>query len=630
MKHCLTVGLITAVSFCSFAAEYNAPIRAVTVYDSSALITRGTTVNLPAGTSVITIPGLLNTINSKTLTAKIISPDAAVSSVALRYKVQPPPANAEVTKCRLALETAEQAYGHNQDQQKQVRDEIQRLQKLSPAAPPRKADGKPQQYDPAAADALLTYIQTSLTAQYNALRELEKQGETLNRNRITAREAYNKLKSQNHITKVTAEITVHARQAVRAPLEITYQIHHVSWYPAYEIRVNPENHLVQISSFAILQQSTGENWQNIPVCFSTAIPSLSADLPQLTTKKITEQFVTPQPVAARSRFMMRKEKHYAPQAAAYSQDTNTAGAQNSYIKQQGIWKNTIQFNNGKELTINEPLEQVSDDTIQYRTASGQTATINLNEVKQISAVSTATQGLDYPIHKLKNPAKATAGLDFKFHSAAPVNAPSNGEYQKIPLTTQTLQGTMYYHFIPHYSRHAYRKCEIVPEKTMAILAGPAGIFYGSEFIGNTDLQTILPSEGKKFTVNVGVDQRIKLKRTISKKAEDTGVFTDLRKTSFRIETTFSNPTGKSMKYELIEQIPATSTDKIRITDIKLDNTTLKHTGKYGQDDMKTLAPGAAAKHVLTYTIQYPANYIITHRIHGGRPIPGFGLEEKQK
>ena len=50
----------------------------------------------------------------------------------------------------------------------------------------------------------------------------------------------------------------------------------------------------------------------------------------------------------------------------------------------------------------------------------------------------------------------------------------------------------------------------------------------------------------------------------------------------------------------------------------------------GQDDMKTLAPGAAAKHVLTYTIQYPANYIITHRIHGGRPIPGFGLEEKQK
>ena len=328
--------------------------------------------------------------------------------------------------------------------------------------------------------------------------------------------------------------------------------------------------------------------------------------------------------------MMRKQKNYVTQAAAYSPETKTKGAQKFYINQQGIWKNTIQFNNGKELTINEPLKQISDDMIQYRTASGQTATVNLNEVKQISAVSTATQGLDYPFHKLKNPAKATAGLDFKFHSAAPVNAPSNGQYQKIPLTTQTLQGSMYYHFIPHYSAHAYRKCEIVPDKTMAILAGPAGIFYGSEFIGNTDLQTILPSDGKKFTVNVGVDQRIKLKRTISKKAEDTGVFTDLRKTSFRIETTFSNPTGKTMKYELIEQIPATSTDKIRITNIELNNTALKHTGKYGQADIKTLASGATAKHVLTYTIEYPANYIITHRIRGGRPMPGFGLEEKQK
>ena len=104
MKLGLTVGIISAVSFCSFAAEYTAPIRAVTVYDSSALVTRGTTVNLPAGKSVIAIPGLHNTVNSNTIAAKVISPDVTVTSVALRYKVQPPPPDAEVTKCRLALE----------------------------------------------------------------------------------------------------------------------------------------------------------------------------------------------------------------------------------------------------------------------------------------------------------------------------------------------------------------------------------------------------------------------------------------------------------------------------------------------------------------------------------------------
>jgi hypothetical protein len=85
-----------------------------------------------------------------------------------------------------------------------------------------------------------------------------------------------------------------------------------------------------------------------------------------------------------------------------------------------------------------------------------------------------------------------------------------------------------------------------------------------------------------------------------------------------------------MKYEFIEQIPATSTDKIRITNIKLNNTALKHTGKYGQGTKKTLAAGATAKHVLTFTIEYPANHIITHRIRNGRPMPGFGLEESQK
>lgn len=626
MKSYLTLLTMAAVTVCLAAAEYTAPIRSVTVYDSTALVKRRTVVTLPAGKSVITIPGLNRAIDNNSLTAKVISPDVTVSAVAIRYKVQPPPPDAEVTKLRLAMEAAGKAVERNQDQQKLVRDEIERLKKSVPAAPPRKADGKPQQYDPAAAEAFLNYIETSLDAQYKALRKLEHQWDELQKKLTFAKEAYNKVSSQNRISRITAELSLNARKAVKAPLELTYLINNASWYPAYEIRVNPDDHKVQFSSFAILRQTTGENWQNVPLCFSTAIPSLSADLPQLTQRKITERFVMPSPPVPRPIRQTRWKKKTS--GKTFSSRARVQKTQKSYIKQQGLWKNTIQFNDGRQILINAPLEQVSDDVINYRTASGKVTSLDMRNIKQISAVSTIPQGLDYPKWKLKNPASATAGLDFKFHSAAPVNALSDGQYQKIPLSTVTLPGDLYYYFIPHYSPHAYRKCDILPDKTMAIPAGPAGIFYGSEFIGNTDLATILPSEARKFSVNVGVDQRIKLKRTVQQKAEDTGLFTDLRKTSFRIENVFLNSTGKNIRYEIIEQVPATSTDKIKILNMKWDNTLLKHSGTHKK--MLTLPAGATAKHVLTYAIEYPADYIITHRNRSSRPMPGFGLEETQK
>lgn len=82
-----------------------------------------------------------------------------------------------------------------------------------------------------------------------------------------------------------------------------------------------------------------------------------------------------------------------------------------------------------------------------------------------------------------------------------------------------------------------------------------------------------------------------------------------------------------MKYEFLEQIPSSATDKIKITGRFLDNVPLKNSGTFGRDVMKNLSPGATARHVVKFSVEYPANYIITHRIGNGRPTPGFGVED---
>ena len=123
--------LLTVFSVCAVvsAAEYNAPIKSVTVYDSSAMVKRGIMVNIPAGKSVLTLEGLSRAADSNSIAAMIGSPDVTITSVALRYKVQPPPVDSDVAKCRQAVIKATDARDHNRDHIQQIEAEIQRLKK---------------------------------------------------------------------------------------------------------------------------------------------------------------------------------------------------------------------------------------------------------------------------------------------------------------------------------------------------------------------------------------------------------------------------------------------------------------------------------------------------------------------
>lgn len=80
----------------------------------------------------------------------------------------------------------------------------------------------------------------------------------------------------NASTTVANRVTqVSVRLASRSPSTVTlhYLVNGASWQPQYQANLDTERNQLDIKLQAVVAQTTGENWQNVPLTLSTAEPS---------------------------------------------------------------------------------------------------------------------------------------------------------------------------------------------------------------------------------------------------------------------------------------------------------------------------------------------------------------------
>lgn len=73
----------------------------------------------------------------------------------------------------------------------------------------------------------------------------------------------------------------------KAELTLTYLVGGTGWTPEYEARANETDGTVELSTWATLHQATGEDWSQVELALSTAMPSLNATPPELKVLQLT-------------------------------------------------------------------------------------------------------------------------------------------------------------------------------------------------------------------------------------------------------------------------------------------------------------------------------------------------------
>ncbi|QSQ22658.1 mucoidy inhibitor MuiA family protein [Pyxidicoccus parkwayensis] len=154
---------------------------------------------------------------------------------------------------------------------------------------------------------------------------------------------------------------------------------------------------------------------------------------------------------------------------------------------------------------------------------------------------------------------ASSRFDFSYTAEATVDVPSDGVFHSVALGARTGDASVLYVAVPREDSNVYRQAEVQNPLPAPMLAGPAEVYVGGEYVLSTTLPTVAPRGN--FKLGLGVEQAIRCARNTR--------FREQRSGSKIVATTelwhdltidLANNLDRDITCEVRERIPQPATD----------------------------------------------------------------------
>jgi uncharacterized protein (TIGR02231 family) len=256
-------------------------ISAVTVYPSSATITRTFAVELPAGPQTVLVAGLPSTLDENSLRITGSGDKgSSVASVELKNEVRSELVlpRAKELQDKLTAQLDQQAL--LQADELALNTQQTYLQKLAEQGGSPKAD-KAESNSTAqwragwqTLGAGMKEIGAAKVALARDIRELKQQIDVTQREL----EQLNNRQQDNKIAVVHLQST-----GGKLAMQLSYQLNQAGWYPVYDANLDTQQSKLAVTQAAYVQQNSGENWDNVALTLSTLQPSAAVEPPALSS-----------------------------------------------------------------------------------------------------------------------------------------------------------------------------------------------------------------------------------------------------------------------------------------------------------------------------------------------------------
>ncbi len=480
----------------------DAPVSAVTVYADRAEVTRHAALRLEPGTHVLTFDNLPAAADLGSVRA---SGTGAFTLIDIRGEtVQTVDIPNEklrglndrlrgLERMRDELTRAVQRLAARKD----ALDKI--LGRLTTAG----KDSPNPDLDPTKWSAFVDYHSAKLAAiDEEALALADKQRDNA-READQVRREINDLRGSAQRTRNVARVTVEAKAATNAALDVSYVVNGPSWQPAYDIRADVKAKTLEVAYHATVRQSTGEDWKGVTLRLSTAQPSVGGREPELDPWFLHKHEPSPFGGGSGGTF-----KGAAPRAAAAK----------------------AQMHNAME----------ADGAMVLDAAS-----IVRAEDARVSV--------------------ATGGVAAVFSVERTCDILADNKPARVPLARDTFAATFRHTCVPKLSPHVYLKAKCVNKTDLPYLPGPSAIFVDGSFVANADMD-LVPA-GQEFWTYLGADASVKVERRIlADRTEVSGLIGKKTISTVR-DHVFKVTNGKQTAVELViwDQIPSSNHEDIKVT-----------------------------------------------------------------
>jgi uncharacterized protein (TIGR02231 family) len=278
----LVTFLILPLSF-SAAAEITADSRItqVMVYPDSVLVTREAQVKLIAGNNKVIFSDIIPQVDEDSLRVSLVQGSSAkILGAQLKQKFLEIVPSGDVQKLKDRILEVQDELKREQDVKNILSDEKKYLDSVrlfSAGQLPKDLVTKTP--TPAELEGTLKFLDTNLKANFSANMDSE----------LKSRELSNKLQAlemelsqiSGPVQKLKRDIVVELDAPREQPCQvvIAYLVRGASWQPVYDARADFNKSEVELISYAIVRQNTGDDWQNVDLALSTVRPSAGGNMP---------------------------------------------------------------------------------------------------------------------------------------------------------------------------------------------------------------------------------------------------------------------------------------------------------------------------------------------------------------
>ena len=313
---------------------------------------------------------------------------------------------------------------------------------------------------------VVDYVGKTMRETARARRAVEAERETLGPALEAAKRRVEELKGLTQLEETTVYVTAQAAGPADAALVLTYMLPGATWEPTHEVRV-PEGDpsSVEVTSFAVVTQASGEDWDHAELVFSTQSSTAAARIPELEALTLGDTRAATQ-VTER-------------QSASFSR------AQAAFKGQNQMWTKRLQT-----------VEQGSNFEEIYRT---NIETLQVVQAKTVQIFQSLQQ----------------RGTTAQFKAIGATNLRADGRSVRVPMGRAQLKAKEVIVAAPEQSLNAALTLDMRNESGQPLLPGNVALYRGGAFLGMTNLDFV--ADGESFALFLSVADQLKLSRALDKK-----------------------------------------------------------------------------------------------------------------
>lgn len=611
-KTFFTLLLLATISVVAQEKEISSEVKSATVFLNSAQVTRSKKIPLTNGIQTLKFVNLSPFVDKKSIQVQAKGIEIQAINFKLNHLIKSKKSTEELALKKKFSELADKI-SLEEVNLYAIRQDIKFLNEN------RKIGGNNQKLTVSDLQQVSKFYSQQIKSLKGKELVVEKKISGLKKEKQNVIKQLTDLDSKKEFATGEIHIKVKSSASQIRDFQLTYNVSNVGWYPSYDIRVQDINSPLILVYKANLQQNSLVDWKNVKLRFSSVNPSQSTK-----TGKITPYFLN-------YGTLPPDYKAEIGEISGYVQDQDVPLAGVSVLVKGTTIGTTTDYNGRYSIKVPKAGETLVFSYLGFKTeerlAYQNSINVNLQEDNNVldevvvvsggfdsnnlsyttarkTAVASSVSSVSYdnkysiPTEKIINQTSVS------FEIVEPYTVKSSNKDFVISMKTYQSQVDYQYYAVPRIEESAFLVARLSDWEKFSLLEGEANVYFEDTFIGSTLIDTRYTE--KELDISLGIDKNVVVNRTKSKDYTSRQLIGNKQEETSVWNFTVKNNKQQNIHMILLDQIPISTREEIRVTLDKLFKGELNTTTGEVEWNFE-LAPKKIKNITLKYTVRYPKN-----------------------